>query len=114
MPGGFTATLLDDALGVTAYRATHATPSFTGTLTVNYKSTIPLPSVLLIRTRVKSRNGRKMDVEGEVYVEGKGKPAVTASGLWILMREDHREEKYGKRTAKDERLVRKEGVAAKL
>ena len=53
-------------------------------------------------------------MRGEVLVEGKGKPAVTAEGLWILMREESREQKYGKRGAKDERLVRGRKTESKI
>lgn len=47
---------------------------------------------------------------GEVFVDGDAKKrAIECSGTWILMREESREEKYGKRAPKDEKLVRGKG-----
>ncbi|KAI9002968.1 HotDog domain-containing protein [Hyaloraphidium curvatum] len=104
--GGFTATLLDDALGVTAYRISNATPSMTGTLSLKYLGPIPLPSVILIRSRCVRQEGRKMHMAGSVHVEGAAKPVIEAEGVWINLKEQQREARYGKRAPKRDDLVR--------
>lgn len=67
--GGIQATLLDEALCMTAY-AKEGTPAVTGELTVRYVSPLPTQTPLLIRGRITERRGNSFFAEGEILVAG--------------------------------------------
>ncbi len=67
--GGIQATLLDEALCMTAY-AKEGAPVVTGELTVRYEGPLPTETPLLIRGKITERRGRSFFAEGEILVAG--------------------------------------------
>ena len=67
--GGIQATLLDEALCMTAY-AKEDTPVVTGELTVRYMAPLPTETPLLIRSKITERRGRSFFAEAEILVAG--------------------------------------------
>ncbi len=67
--GGVQATLLDEALCMTAY-AKEGTTVVTGELTVRYVAPLPTRTPLLIRSKITEKRGRSFFAEGEILVAG--------------------------------------------
>lgn len=67
--GGIQATLLDEALCMTAY-AKEGTPVVTGELTVRYMAPLPTDTPIQIRSRITERKGKSFFAEAEIFVEG--------------------------------------------
>lgn len=67
--GGVQATLLDEALCMTAY-AKEGTTVVTGELTVRYMAPLPTRTPLLIRGKITEKRGRSFFAEGEILVAG--------------------------------------------
>jgi acyl-coenzyme A thioesterase PaaI-like protein len=63
--GGTVAALLDEVMGFVL--AIHATPAYTGRLTVTYRGPTPLGIELEMRARLKSRHGRKLRIVAEAH-----------------------------------------------
>jgi acyl-coenzyme A thioesterase PaaI-like protein len=63
--GGTVAALLDEVMGFVL--SIHATPAYTGRLTVTYRAPTPLGVELEMRARLKSRHGRKLRIEAEAH-----------------------------------------------
>jgi len=59
--GGTVAALLDEVMGFVL--SIHATPAYTGRLTVTYRAPTPLGVELEMRARLRSRHGRKLRID---------------------------------------------------
>eukprot|EP00468_Gymnochlora_sp_CCMP2014_P008237 CAMPEP_0167761174 /NCGR_PEP_ID=MMETSP0110_2-20121227/12017_1 /TAXON_ID=629695 /ORGANISM="Gymnochlora sp., Strain CCMP2014" /LENGTH=155 /DNA_ID=CAMNT_0007647811 /DNA_START=84 /DNA_END=551 /DNA_ORIENTATION=+ len=82
--GGLLATILDDAFGALCF-VSNKTTGFTANLSINYRKPVPLPSKLLIRTRVKDKVRRKRYMLGSIE-DGEGKVFVEGSALFVVPR----------------------------
>jgi acyl-CoA thioesterase FadM len=61
----------------------HATPAYTGRLTVTYRAPTPLGVELEMRARLRSRHGRKLRIEAEAH---QGSTLVAqAEGLFVAV-----------------------------
>jgi acyl-coenzyme A thioesterase PaaI-like protein len=63
--GGAVAALLDEVMGFVL--SIHATPAYTGRLTVTYRAPTPLGVELELRARLHSRHGRKLRIEARAH-----------------------------------------------
>jgi acyl-coenzyme A thioesterase PaaI-like protein len=61
--GGAVAALFDEVMGFVL--SIHATPAYTGRLTVTYRAPTPLGVELEMRARLHSRHGRKLRIEAD-------------------------------------------------
>jgi acyl-coenzyme A thioesterase PaaI-like protein len=61
--GGVVAALIDEIMGFVL--SIHATPAYTGRLTVTYRAPTPLGVELEMRARLQSREGRKLHIEAD-------------------------------------------------
>lgn len=61
--GGVVAALLDEVMGFVL--SIHATPAYTGRLTVTYRAPTPLGVEVELRAKLHSRHGRKLRIEGD-------------------------------------------------
>jgi acyl-coenzyme A thioesterase PaaI-like protein len=61
--GGAVAALFDEVMGFVL--SIHATPAYTGRLSVTYRAATPLGVELELRARLRSRHGRKLRIEAE-------------------------------------------------
>ncbi len=75
--GGSMAAVLDEAMGVGAWRAGHAVVA--AKLTINFRRMLPLENEVLLETWVERVDGKKVmtrgrifDQDGETYAEGEG------------------------------------------
>jgi acyl-coenzyme A thioesterase PaaI-like protein len=75
--GGVIATLLDEALG-----AGIDAPCFTAYLNVAFKQPVKTPGVVLLRSRVMRREGRKVWMDGRLE-DGMGTVLASAEGLFV-------------------------------
>lgn len=75
--GGVQATLLDEALCMTAY-AKESTPVVTGELTVRYHRPLPTRVPLLVRARITESVRGSYFAEGEILVAGEDEAATRA------------------------------------
>lgn len=64
----------------------HATPAFTGRLTISYLAPTPVGAEIEFRARLRERDGRKLWIDGEAWHGGER--IVTAEGLFISIPED--------------------------
>ena len=80
--GGIQATLLDEALCMTAY-AKLGTPMFTGELTVRYVRAVPTETPLVVRGRITSTKGRSAFIEGGIYLASTGEELTRAHGRFF-------------------------------
>jgi acyl-coenzyme A thioesterase PaaI-like protein len=79
--GGVVAALIDEAMGLVL--SIHSTLAFTGRLTVHYRAPTPVGEPLWGRSRLASRNGRKLTVTAEI---GTGDTVLAeAEGLFIAV-----------------------------
>jgi acyl-coenzyme A thioesterase PaaI-like protein len=82
--GGFSAMVLDQITGSCAhYFKPDAIPPATATITVDFKSPVSTPCVVLARAWVTAISGRKIWVSG-VLEDGMGGIYAVAKGLFIL------------------------------
>lgn len=80
--GGIVAAVFDDVLG---YLTTlHATPAFTGSLTVNYLAPTPIGVPLEFRARVLNRDGRRIFTSAEATTP-EGVIVATATATFIAV-----------------------------
>ena len=82
--GGLIATILDETLGTPAF--VQWTGCATGELSVAYERPVPIPSVVLCRSRVEKTEGRKMWISGELE-DGNGLVYVRGRSLFVRFRE---------------------------
>jgi acyl-coenzyme A thioesterase PaaI-like protein len=83
--GGMVAAVFDDVTGFVL--ADVGEPGFTGRLEVSYRAPVPIETPIEFRARMRSREGRKMVVEGEARLDGR--VLATAEALFILVDADH-------------------------
>jgi acyl-coenzyme A thioesterase PaaI-like protein len=81
--GGAIASLIDDAMGTTAWTAGHRV--FTLSMTVNFRSFVPLATPVRIETSVASVDGRKVNVTCRVLTPPDNVHAE-ATGLFLQPR----------------------------
>lgn len=67
--GGIQATLIDEALCMTAY-AKEGTAVVTGELTVRYMAPLPTETPILIRSKITGSKGNSFFAEAEIFVQG--------------------------------------------
>lgn len=85
--GGFNAVILDQISGSMVHHSNpQPVPPATATLTVDYKAPVRAPSVILVRSWLVERSGRKVWVKA-VIEDGKGNALCTSKGLFIFPRE---------------------------
>lgn len=81
--GGLAATVLDEIM-VWAGIISHRVLTVTGTMELRFRRPVRVTDRIEVRGRVAERRGRKLVCEGEVRVEGE--VAVTATGLYLVVR----------------------------
>ena len=81
--GGIQATLLDEAMCMTAY-AKAGTPVVTGELTVRYLHAAPTETPLLVRGRIAESRGRSYFIDGAILVAGTGEEVARARGRFFV------------------------------
>jgi acyl-coenzyme A thioesterase PaaI-like protein len=79
--GGVVAAVFDDVLGFVLL--IHASPSYTGRLTVSYLAPTPVGEELEFRARLVRRERRKLFIEGEAYHDGTR--ICEAEGLFVAI-----------------------------
>ena len=79
--GGTVAALLDEVMGFVL--SIHATPAYTGRLTVTYRAPTPLGVELEMRARLRSRHGRKLRIEA--HARHDTSLVAQAEGLFIAV-----------------------------
>jgi acyl-coenzyme A thioesterase PaaI-like protein len=84
--GGIVAGLFDDVFGFVL--GILEVPAFTGELKVRYERPTPLHRPLLCRGRLKSRDGRKLHIEGELVDATEGVDTVVARGTGVFITVD--------------------------
>jgi uncharacterized protein (TIGR00369 family) len=82
--GGIQATLLDEAMCMTAY-AKEATGVVTGELTVRYLRAVPTATPLLIRGRITERRAGSFFIEGRICLAATGEELTRARGRFFAM-----------------------------
>jgi len=93
--GGVVAALLDEVMGFVL--SIHATPAYTGQLTVTYRAPTPIGVELELRARLRSRHGRKLRIEGRARC---GETVVAeAEALFVAVEPEHFAAGRGKRGA---------------
>jgi acyl-coenzyme A thioesterase PaaI-like protein len=83
--GGMVAAVFDDVTGFVL--ADVREPGFTGRLVVNYRAPVPIETAIEFRARRRSREGRKLFVEGEAKLGGR--VLATAEALFVLVDAAH-------------------------
>jgi acyl-coenzyme A thioesterase PaaI-like protein len=84
--GGIVAGLFDDVFGFVL--GVIEEPAFTGELKVRYERPTPIHRRLLCRGRLKSRDGRKLLIEGELVDATDGVDTVVARGTGVFITVD--------------------------
>ena len=79
--GGVVAAIFDDTMGFVLNM--HATPAFTGRLTVSYLAPTPMGEELEFRARLVGRERRKLFIAGEAYHDGD--VIAEAEGVFIAI-----------------------------
>jgi uncharacterized protein (TIGR00369 family) len=80
--GGIQATLLDEAMCMTAY-AKAGTPVVTGELTVRYLQPVPTGTPLLIAGRIAEARGRSYFISGTIRLATTGEELTRAQGRFF-------------------------------
>jgi acyl-coenzyme A thioesterase PaaI-like protein len=88
--GGVQATLLDEAMCMTAY-AKGGTPVVTGELTVRYLAAVPTETPLLVRGRITETRGRSFFIAGSIVLASSGEELTRAHGRFFAV-ELHQQE----------------------
>lgn len=84
--GGILATVMDEALCMTAY-AKLGTPVVTGELTVRYLKPVPVETPIVARGQIVEDRGRSVFIEGGVFLSSSGEQLVRASGRFFRQTE---------------------------
>jgi acyl-coenzyme A thioesterase PaaI-like protein len=79
--GGVAATALDEIL-VWAGILDELVLTVTGTITLRYRHSVHVDDPIEVAARVDRRNGRRLEISGELRVEGR--PRVEATGLYLV------------------------------
>jgi acyl-coenzyme A thioesterase PaaI-like protein len=77
--GGYVAAAFDELLGAT--QSLSGAPGMTGTLTVRYRTPTPLHEALVMRSRIREVDGRKIFAEGTLHVGDR--LCAEAEGIFI-------------------------------
>lgn len=86
--GGVIAAVFDEALG--ALQVFVQEPAVTANLTTDFRAPVPLGTPLHVRSRLDSRDGRKLRVSAEAHLgAGDGPIAASATGLFLIVPADH-------------------------
>ncbi len=78
--GGILGTLLDEAMTVATFEA--RVPGLTASMTLNYKTSVPRGSTVVVTGRVERVEGRKVYCAGEIRLED-GMLAAEATALFV-------------------------------
>lgn len=89
--GGIIALLLDDTMGF-AYEAMGIVKAVTASLKVDYRMPVLAGSMLLIKVRLSSRQGRKLYFEAQVTSPDEKVLYAEATSLYIVPREHYQED----------------------
>jgi acyl-coenzyme A thioesterase PaaI-like protein len=79
--GGIVAAIFDDTLGFVLNM--HATPAYTGRLTISYLAPTPVGVEIEFRARLIGRDRRKLFINGEAYHDGQR--IAQAEGLFVTI-----------------------------
>ncbi|MCJ1446919.1 MAG: hypothetical protein MMC23_007427 [Stictis urceolatum] len=82
--GGFTATLLDEVMGMASLGLTETRSVVTAELKVTYKAPVRTESCILVRAQPERVEGRKAWMKGWVEDLGSGRVCVEATSLFIV------------------------------
>ena len=85
--GGWIAGAFDDVLG--RFLSHAGVQSVTATLSVSFLMPVPVERPLILRTRIVSREGRRITMSGTLRLEGETQDRATAEGVWVERRPDH-------------------------
>ncbi len=85
--GGWIAGVFDDVLG--RFLSHGRVKSVTATLSVSFLMPVPVERPLILRTRIVSREGRRITMSGTLRLEGETQDRATAEGVWVERRPDH-------------------------
>jgi len=85
--GGWIAGVFDDVLG--RFLTHRGVKSVTATLSVSFLMPVPVARPLVLRTRVLSREGRRITMAGALRLEDEHQDRATAEGVWVERRPDH-------------------------
>lgn len=96
--GGWTAAVLDDALGRTLRQLGLAV--VTKTITVDYLRPVPIETALILEAFPSAHDGRHWTMEGRILMAASGAELARARGIWVERRSDHFE--------RHERLIARE------
>lgn len=80
--GGIQATLLDEALCMTAH-AKIGTSVVTGELTIRYVRPVPTATPIIARGRIVERKGNSSFIEGGIYLAATGEELTRARGRFF-------------------------------
>ena len=80
--GGIQATLLDEALCMTAH-AKVGTSVVTGELTIRYIRPVPTATPIIARGRIVERKGKSSFIEGGIYLASTGEELTRARGRFF-------------------------------
>jgi uncharacterized protein (TIGR00369 family) len=80
--GGIQATLLDEALCMTALAKT-GSPVVTGELTIRYLRPVPSATAVVARGRIVERKGTSALIEGGIYLAATGEELTRARGRFF-------------------------------
>ena len=86
MHGGMFGFILDQATSISAITTAGPTAT-TAEMTLHYKKRLPLPSVVLCRSVVTKREGRKLWVRG-IIEDGSGAVFCEAASIFVLRNEE--------------------------
>ena len=84
--GGIQATLLDEALCMTAH-AKLGTSVVTGELTIRYIRPVPTATPIIARGRIVERKGKSAFIEGGIYLADTGEELTRARGRFFDQQE---------------------------
>ena len=86
--GGYLAAMFDNLLGVLPYRLTGSKGTFTGRLTVRYRSLTPLSTDLVLTGKVTDARSRRVTAAGQCHADGVR--TSEAGGLFVRPASDGR------------------------
>jgi acyl-coenzyme A thioesterase PaaI-like protein len=86
--GGVLAAVFDEVLG--ALQVYFREPAVTANLSVDYRTPVPVGTVLHVRARVDAREGRKLLMSGTARLDAPDGPlAAAATALYLVVDEQH-------------------------
>lgn len=85
--GGWIAGVFDDVLG--RFLSHGGVKSVTATLSVSFLMPVPVERPLIVKTRIVSREGRRITMSGTLRLDGETQDRAAAEGVWVERRLDH-------------------------